>query len=818
MPTTPTPGRLLRRVLPASLIRHLPPGLVHEYLDPPAGSRQRVLTVLARIPDDAVPELQRALARLRGPGSPFEDVPGTHFARLAVMAAADFRPQPRPDRARMSFGAKLLDLVTHNGRGMELDRPETSFLLFSASYDGVPGGSAESDQADYAERLRSGLNARADQIWGQCEGYPGRTDAPRFAEFLDTYTLRPGYVFSATDAEPTVEEIHVALDLRRRLADLASTTENLTDAELAARLRAEWDKRMLGQVHQSLADLDDLADLTPNDLSWPTAPTGGPQVGDRARTPAGSLPLRYAEPRAVPAVAESAEQTKVERLGGGTPPTDPDLTDVQNLVTSGYPRHHAARHLMLAVTDAAAARDWLSTLIEEIPTAGWAENLVDQLGRDVEGADTGTPTSQRPSSPTFAAHVGVSYAGLTELGLPPAELSGFPSEFTAGMAAREPGLIPSIGTSTWQAPFGDPTAEHTPHLVLMLSAPDPATLDAELAQRPHVLPGDASGLIVLDSIDAGRISDAPSPDGTRSSGFREHFGFVDGLSQPRVHGVTTGRHTAELPPGEALLGYRDIDGDTSGAGLPAAIGRNGSYLIWRKLEQDVPGFDRLTRDLAGHLSGRVPTGTDPKELAAAKLMGRWRDGTPITLSTDGPRPALAKQPFSFQAADAEGFGCPVGAHVRRANPRDSRPTDADPDQVSGKEAELESTLALRHRMLRRGIPYGKPISASTWAGAPAPEATDDEPDNERGLLFLALVGDIHRQFEFVQAHWLSDGNAFRLGSDSDVISGAAPAGCKFVVQGPHPTFVEQHQQVVTCRGGEYFLLPGIRALRRIARG
>jgi len=814
MPTTQT-ARLLRRVFPSSLVRHLPAGLVHEYLDPPEGSRQRVLTVLARVPDGALPELRRSLARIRAQASPFQDVPGTHFARLAVMASEDFHPQPRADRARMSAGARLIDLVTHNGRDMQEDPSDTSYLLFSASYDGA-GGTREADQADYAERLRTGLNEYADQIWGQCEGYPGRGDAAAFAAFLDTHSLRAGYVFSATDLEPTVEEVHAALNLRRQTADLASTTKGLTDAELATTLRSAWENKVPSEFRTDLDGLDDLADLTPNDLSWPTAPAAYHPAGDRARTPAGALPLRYGELRAVP-TAEDPELAKVERLGGGTPPTDPDLTDVQNLVSSGYPRHHAARHLLLAVTDAAAARDWLAALIEEIPTAGWAENLVDRLGRDVEGADSGTPTAQRPSSPTFAAHVAVSYAGLAELGLPPAELTGFPAEFTAGMAAREAGLIPDVGTSTWQAPFGDREAEPRPHLLLMLSAPDQAALDAELAQRPHVVPGDTSGLIVLDSIEAGRISDAPSPDGARASGFREHFGFVDGLSQPRVHGVTTGRNTAELPSGEALLGYRDVDGDTSGAGLPAAIGRNGSYLVWRKLEQDVDGFGELTRDLADSLAGRVATGTDPQELAAAKLMGRWRDGTPVTLSSEGPRPALAKQPFSFQASDAEGFSCPVGAHVRRANPRDSRPVDPDPDRLEGKDAELEGTLALRHRMLRRGIPYGKPVSAGTWAGAPAPKLTDADAE-ERGLLFVALVGDIHRQFEFVQAHWLSDGNSFRLGSDSDVVGGAAPAGCKFIAQGPHPTFVEQHKQVVTCRGGEYFLLPGIKALRRISRG
>jgi hypothetical protein len=146
-------------------------------------------------------------------------------------------------------------------------------------------------------------------------------------------------------------------------------------------------------------------------------------------------------------------------------------------------------------------------------------------------------------------------------------------------------------------------------------------------------------------------------------------------------------------------------------------------------------------------------------------------------------------------------------------------------------------------MLRRGIPYGAPFPEDTADGSPNlvevdPQWQSDPADpndgmpghgvagdgiagdgmDERGLLFVALVGDIRRQFEFVQAHWLSDGNAFRLGTDRDVLSGAAEHDTKIVVQGDPPTFLRQSKPLVTCRGGEYFFLPGISALRRIALG
>ena len=111
-------------------------------------------------------------------------------------------------------------------------------------------------------------------------------------------------------------------------------------------------------------------------------------------------------------------------------------------------------------------------------------------------------------------------------------------------------------------------------------------------------------------------------------------------------------------------------------------------------------------------------------------------------------------------------------------------------------------------MLRRGIPYGTPL----------PEGDEGGADDERGLAFIALVGDIRRQFEFIQAHWMADGNAFRLGDDQDVFSGAALQDTKVVVQGTPPTFIQPGRPLVTCRGGEYFFLPGIAALRRIAAG
>jgi Dyp-type peroxidase family len=746
--------------------------------------RLATITVLAPVPDAALTELTERLQVLRAQTiSPFGRVPGVHFARLAVMPRSDFVKQVRARGLRR--GARLLDLVLHGGRDQRLDQPSRSYLLFSASYDRLPGAG---DDADFLEQLRTSLGADADRIWGLCAGYPGWSDPEGFRTFFAGSSLPSRYVFSATDEEPSVSEIRSSLRLRETLADLALSTDGLPDEELAAALRAVLER-----------------------------PGGwNPEVpATPAQTPAGDLP---ATPNDVePALMDPT--IGPGQLGVGEPETDPDLADVQNLVTSGYPRHQASRHLLLKVTDAGSARSWLTGAIESIPTGEWAERYVDRLKKDLDSmpVDPTAGPEGRPGSPAFATHIAFSYGGLRQLGLPESELHGFATEFQVGMAKREAGLTPGRGTSTWQGPF---TADAIDMLV-MFSAADVETLGRELDERPGLFPTPADGLQVLGIQEAGRIpEDRYGPgDGVGKPGFLEHFGFVDGLSQPRVHGVTAGSRNAELPPGEALLGYQDVDGDTAGAGLSAPLARNGSYLVYRKLEQDVPAFRSLTRRLASLLAEHASAGTDFQELAAAKLMGRWRDGTPLTLSGGRSQQELAKRPFTYQQSDAVGFGCPVGAHIRRANPRDSRPVDPNSKPVDGANPGLEADLSRRHRMLRRGIPYGNPLPVMEFDDLSAPAAGSSDSPEERGLLFIALVGDIRRQFEFVQAHWMSDGNAFRLGSDVDLFSGAAVGGSKFVVQDQRaPTFVKPDAAapLVTCRGGEYFFLPGISALRRIA--
>jgi Dyp-type peroxidase family len=749
----------------------------------PGQPRLRTITVFAPVLERSLDQLTERLGQLRDKPSPFEAMANTHFARLAVLPRNAARPQPRPGGMRRS--ARLLDLVTHLGRAQKPDPPSVSYLMFSASYDAA--GSTEGDD-DYVEQLRRQLDDAADQIWGFCSDYPGRSDRAEFHAFFKERSLPPaGYVFSASDEEPTVGQIQSALRLRQKVIDLAVSTDGLSDEELQERF----------------------------------VTTFGTAGEHRFDQPVPGTQLPPADAEAAPALIDPP--TGADQLARVDHDllTDPDLIDVQNFVSSGYPRHHASRHLLLRITDPPAARSWLALAADAIPTAGWAEQYVDRIGPQPADDTLPEDPAGRSSSPDFAVHLAFSYAGLVRLGLPEVELAGFASEFRAGMASREAGLTPGCGTATWQPPFAMPAGPPAVHVLVMFSAADQHALNTLLDARPELVPGADDGLQVLESIDGGRIPEDRYGSGGSigKPGFLEHFGFVDGLSQPRIHGVTAGRRTAELPAGEVLLGYQDVDGDTAGAGLPTALARNGSYLVYRKLEQDVPAFRALTRQLAQHLESKLggsrQSGTDPEELAAAKLMGRWRDGTPLTLSPGRSDPTLARKPFGFQENDSQGLSCPVGAHVRRANPRDSRPVDPSATLTDGSHPGLEAELAQRHRMLRRGIPYGRPLPEAEFSESIDQPGKDEE---KRGLLFIALVGDIRRQFEFVQAHWMSDGNAFRLGTDRDPFAGASLQGTKLVVQGNPPTFEQPTTPLVTCRGGEYFFLPGLTALRRIAAG
>lgn len=297
----------------------------------------------------------------------------------------------------------------------------------------------------------------------------------------------------------------------------------------------------------------------------------------------------------------------------------------------------------------------------------------------------------------------------------------------------------------------------------------------------------------------------------------EPFGFADGVSQPLVRGIEGGGEDPSATlheAGEFVLGYRDNRGFLPPSPSVAAIhdpggllrrledgrhdlGRNGTYLVVRQLDQNVPAFRTwLEEATARIMAGASSLATMPpclaQELVAAKLVGRWRNGSAMAQHPASPG-SCERNDFLYGSVDPSGMGCPLGAHTRRANPRDSF--------APGSDRQL--ALTNRHRILRVGRQY----AASAPGGKP-------------GLMFMCLNADIGRQFEFIQQTWLMGRNFHGLDGEGDAL--LRPDGRKlrtFTIHTPHgPLRLPLRQPFVTVRGGEYFFMPGRDALLVLTGG
>lgn len=476
------------------------------------------------------------------------------------------------------------------------------------------------------------------------------------------------------------------------------------------------------------------------------------------------------------------------------PPT-PDLAEVQGLVLQGFGKHRAAAYLVLEFPDGVRMRSWLRSVLPDVSFG---------------------PT--RPSG--TASNVAVTAAGFVKLGLPSTTMSGFSPEFREGMtSAHRSRLLGDEGAAapthwTWGGPGGREV-----HALLLVFARSEAELAQSLVRHRTGLAAHAAREVaVLDTFDLG---------------LREHFGFRDGLSQPTISGVGTHPSAMHaLEAGEFLLGYlnehgqyprsplvpAELDprgvllpqhaGGTRGARAPQRsnahdLGHNGTYMVVRTLRQDVGALWRFVDQMTRHPDGSSDSGAS---LAlAARFVGRWPSGAPLTRSPAQDRPELAEDnEFRYHAEDPDGTRCPLGAHVRRTNPRDSlppRPGTSD-----------SMAINKRHRLIRRGRAFGPPITAA--------QALVEDPVQapERGLHFVALCSDIARQFEFISHTWAMNPHFGGLLDDADpLLGGHSPRGRSFTVQrDPVRRRYGEVPPFVTPRGGAYFFLPGRRALQYLA--
>jgi len=429
--------------------------------------------------------------------------------------------------------------------------------------------------------------------------------------------------------------------------------------------------------------------------------------------------------------------------------------DIQGNVLHGYgKRLPCARYVSIRIPSPEAGRRLLSALLPRVTNAHhW-----------------------RDAPPARALNVAVSHAGLVKLGVPAALSEQFPPEFVAGMEARAERLR-DCGKG---APEKWDERLRAIELLAVVYGADAEQAERELAQ------------LTQDATAAGVTLERPL-EAEQLPGRREHFGFKDGLGQPAIalapsandagQGVRGrfGRERA-LALGEFVHGYRDED-DVFGAAPPPPFARNGTFMVLRKLRQDVDAFEALVAEIAERdFNG-------DRDLTAAKLAGRWKDGTPLIVRplASMPEPGLPPSKLNdFRYADdPRGYKCPIGAHIRRANPRDGL-FDGD-------------VRTRRHRIIRRGMPYTE--------------------RDERGLVFVCFNASIARQFEVVNG-WLRDGATFGLGRDADAMTGNnnGDASGKVTFQGDVPVLASVPSPLVWARGGEYLFLPSLSALDVLAHG
>ncbi len=356
---------------------------------------------------------------------------------------------------------------------------------------------------------------------------------------------------------------------------------------------------------------------------------------------------------------------------------------------------------------------------------------------------------------------------------------------------------------------------------------------------------------------------------------KEHFGFSDGMGDPVFEGqfghdpelgalrvIGRGRlvdaalaknpkqRWEPIETGEFLLGHVDESQELPEAPRPASFMRNGTFMAYRKLHQNVRLFNDYVEGQANIYLRTMKLSDDrlPEaiETIKAKMVGRWSDGVPLMVAptrtewisfhamwkakegeksyaykTSSQYPNGYRHDPAYQRAivdfeyinDPEGVRCPLGAHIRRSNTRDM--LDPTPKGTKGKLIG-SSPLDKRRRILRRGMSYGR------YEASPASDR------RESGIIFIALCASLFRQFEFMQQQWINFGMDFAAGNDSCPIVGNRRAAdrsmkVKHVIPsdpgGDAPPFIcSDLPQFVETRGGDYFFVPSLTSLRMIAAG
>jgi len=433
-----------------------------------------------------------------------------------------------------------------------------------------------------------------------------------------------------------------------------------------------------------------------------------------------------------------------------------DLHEIQATVLRQRPAPYFGSHVLFRVDDAQAGRTFLRQLTPYVDSAaGWRND----------------------ANAWIAA--GISYAGLEALGVPPDSLQSFPEAFRDGMAARARQLGDDgvNDPRNWDSPFGKGQV----HIGLSIFSDSEEKHRRVLAVARAQYEGFAGVSVVA-------IQDFGAQPGDRNS-----LGYKDGIDQPPIEGSGVDPLPGQGRPikaGEFILGYPGEAGVPLPMPQPDILGRNGTYVGFRKYQSRVGAFNRFLR-----ANGSTE---EERELLAAKLVGRWRSGAPLVLAPDVDNPALGADPhrnndFNY-STDSRGRQAPFGCHIRRMNPRDTKLT--------------RLTDVNLHRLIRRGTTYGPPYDANALS-----EADDQVP---RGAYFLFISAKAMATIEFLQQEWINDGDFIGVSNERDPIIGLQGDGATFTIpKEPVRHRVHGIETFNVLRGGEYFFMPSLSALKWI---
>jgi Dyp-type peroxidase family len=429
--------------------------------------------------------------------------------------------------------------------------------------------------------------------------------------------------------------------------------------------------------------------------------------------------------------------------------------DIQHILLTRAPAM-TGRYEFLSFRNSAGGRAWLAAILEKVHSAKTMRESVEKDKRWVTVAFTCN--------------------GLRALGADEASLATFPEEFRQGMVAR----AEMLGDTGRNHPtnWTDKTSSADLHAIVILFARDAAERGRCVSEHAKLI-AQCEGVEVLSTLDL----EATPP----FEYAHDHFGYRDRLSQPVIEGSAdepTPGSGGPLKAGEFILGYPDENGHVQ-LPQPEILSRNGSFMAYRRMEEHVGAFRDFLR-----AHGKTP---GEQEFVAAKLMGRWRSGAPLVLAPDKDDPALGADPkrnndFNYKQQDPQGYAVPLGAHIRRMNPRDTA-------------ANMN-----RRRMIRRGATYG-------------PALPEDAPEDgqERGIAAFVICASLVRQFEFAQNVWVNDKNFHELGNERDPIIGNQDGTLEYKIpKRPIRKTITGLPAFTTMKGGAYFFLPGLKALRYLS--